>query len=39
MQKWHPDKHKGDSAVTNKFQAINEAYTGMYTYVKHKRNC
>ncbi|WOH06549.1 hypothetical protein DCAR_0625977 [Daucus carota subsp. sativus] len=25
--KWHPDKHKGDSAVTNKFQAINEAYT------------
>lgn len=25
--KWHPDKHKGDSAVTTKFQAINEAYT------------
>lgn len=29
MQKWHPDKHKGDSAVTTKFQAINEAYTGI----------
>ncbi|WOG82873.1 hypothetical protein DCAR_0102042 [Daucus carota subsp. sativus] len=27
--KWHPDKHKGDSAVTNKFQAISEAYTWM----------
>ncbi|KAK6155282.1 hypothetical protein DH2020_009530 [Rehmannia glutinosa] len=25
--KWHPDKHKGDSAVTAKFQEINEAYT------------
>ncbi|KAK6160898.1 hypothetical protein DH2020_004279 [Rehmannia glutinosa] len=25
--KWHPDKHKGDSAVTTKFQEINEAYT------------
>ncbi|KDP39541.1 hypothetical protein JCGZ_02561 [Jatropha curcas] len=24
--KWHPDKHKGDSAVTAKFQQINEAY-------------
>ncbi|KAL4595672.1 hypothetical protein ACB092_12G107800 [Castanea dentata] len=24
--KWHPDKHKGDSAVTAKFQEINEAY-------------
>ncbi|XP_039034139.1 chaperone protein DnaJ-like [Hibiscus syriacus] len=24
--KWHPDKHKGDSAVTSKFQEINEAY-------------
>ena len=30
MQKWHPDKHKGDSAVTTKFQAINKAYTGIY---------
>ncbi|KAG6737574.1 hypothetical protein POTOM_059102 [Populus tomentosa] len=26
--KWHPDKHKGDSAVTTKFQEINEAYNG-----------
>ncbi|KAK9191207.1 hypothetical protein WN943_019818 [Citrus x changshan-huyou] len=25
--KWHPDKHNGDSAVTAKFQEINEAYT------------
>ncbi|KAL2921461.1 Chaperone protein DnaJ [Bienertia sinuspersici] len=24
--KWHPDKHKGDSAITAKFQEINEAY-------------
>lgn len=24
--KWHPDKHKGDNAVTAKFQEINEAY-------------
>lgn len=24
--KWHPDKHKGDHAVTAKFQEINEAY-------------
>ncbi|KAG9454484.1 hypothetical protein H6P81_007388 [Aristolochia fimbriata] len=24
--KWHPDKHKGDSEVTAKFQEINEAY-------------
>ncbi|KAK6926195.1 DnaJ domain [Dillenia turbinata] len=24
--KWHPDKHKSDSAVTAKFQEINEAY-------------
>ncbi|KAJ9180915.1 hypothetical protein P3X46_009102 [Hevea brasiliensis] len=24
--KWHPDKHEGDSAVTAKFQEINEAY-------------
>ncbi|XP_061946724.1 uncharacterized protein LOC133670223 isoform X3 [Populus nigra] len=24
--KWHPDKHLGDSAVTAKFQDINEAY-------------
>ncbi|KAL5973867.1 hypothetical protein ACLOJK_030525 [Asimina triloba] len=24
--KWHPDKHKGDSTVTAKFQEINEAY-------------
>ncbi|KAH8480769.1 hypothetical protein H0E87_030867 [Populus deltoides] len=24
--KWHPDKHKGDNAVTSKFQEINEAY-------------
>uniref|UniRef100_K3YWP8 J domain-containing protein n=1 Tax=Setaria italica TaxID=4555 RepID=K3YWP8_SETIT len=23
---WHPDKHKGDSDVTAKFQEINEAY-------------
>lgn len=28
LQKWHPDKHKGDSAVTAKFQEINEAYKG-----------
>ncbi|KAJ6744124.1 CHAPERONE DNAJ-DOMAIN SUPERFAMILY PROTEIN, partial [Salix purpurea] len=26
--KWHPDKHKGDDAVTTKFQEINEAYNG-----------
>jgi preprotein translocase subunit Sec63 len=26
--KWHPDKHKGDSAATEKFQEINEAYNG-----------
>ncbi|XP_022744542.1 uncharacterized protein LOC111295348 isoform X3 [Durio zibethinus] len=25
-KKWHPDKHKGDIAVTAKFQEINEAY-------------
>ncbi|XP_073315407.1 uncharacterized protein [Primulina huaijiensis] len=25
--KWHPDKHKGDRAVTENFQEINEAYT------------
>ncbi|KAI3918512.1 hypothetical protein MKX01_041832 [Papaver californicum] len=24
--KWHPDKHKGNNAVTVKFQEINEAY-------------
>lgn len=24
--KWHPDKHKGDSTATAKFQEINEAY-------------
>ncbi|KAH7687409.1 DnaJ domain-containing protein, partial [Dioscorea alata] len=24
--KWHPDKHNGNSAVTAKFQEINEAY-------------
>ncbi|KAI3890669.1 hypothetical protein MKX03_001943 [Papaver bracteatum] len=24
--KWHPDKHKGNDAVTVKFQEINEAY-------------
>lgn len=24
--KWHPDKHKGDSSVTAKFQEIKEAY-------------
>lgn len=28
VQKWHPDKHKGDSAATEKFQEINEAYNG-----------
>ncbi|KAM6555471.1 hypothetical protein CsatB_002490 [Cannabis sativa] len=25
--KWHPDKHKNDSAITAKFQEINEAYS------------
>ncbi|XP_054813928.1 uncharacterized protein LOC129314503 isoform X2 [Prosopis cineraria] len=25
--KWHPDKHGGDTAVTAKFQEINEAYS------------
>lgn len=25
--RWHPDKHKGDNAVTAKFQQINEAYS------------
>lgn len=29
LQKWHPDKHKGDSAITAKFQEINEAYNGI----------
>lgn len=24
--KWHPDKHNGESSVTEKFQEINEAY-------------
>jgi len=32
-QKWHPDKHGGDNAVTTKFQEINEAYNGKrYTF-------
>jgi DnaJ-class molecular chaperone len=26
LQKWHPDKHKGEDDVTAKFQEINEAY-------------
>lgn len=26
---WHPDKHKGDSDITAKFQEINEAYKGI----------
>ena len=30
MQKWHPGKHKGDSAVTTKFQEISEAYKCIY---------
>lgn len=30
---WHPDKHKGDKAVTAKFQQINEAYTGNHRAV------
>lgn len=29
LQKWHPDKHKGDTAATEKFQEINEAYNGI----------
>ena len=29
-KKWHPDKHKGDIAVTTKFQEINEANSGNY---------
>lgn len=28
MQKWHPDKHHGDTVATSKFQEINEAYNG-----------
>lgn len=32
--KWHPDKHKGDNAVTAKFQEINEAYTVLIDPVK-----
>ncbi|KAH9706806.1 J domain-containing protein [Citrus sinensis] len=31
--KWHPDKHNGDSAVTAKFQEINEAYTEVSTHI------
>ncbi|RZC69352.1 hypothetical protein C5167_032471 [Papaver somniferum] len=31
--KWHPDKHKGNDAVTVKFQEINEAYKGLYLEV------
>lgn len=28
LQKWHPDKHKGDSAASEKFIEINDAYNG-----------
>lgn len=38
VQKWHPDKHKGDSAITAKFQEINEAYTGD-CLLKHTSSC
>ncbi|KAI3472524.1 hypothetical protein Pfo_028018 [Paulownia fortunei] len=34
--KWHPDKHKGDSAVTAKFQEINEAYSAKRSMRKDK---
>ncbi|XP_026401627.1 uncharacterized protein LOC113297393 isoform X2 [Papaver somniferum] len=33
--KWHPDKHKGNDAVTVKFQEINEAYKGNYEIDKY----
>ncbi|KAL5724385.1 hypothetical protein ACHQM5_007656 [Ranunculus cassubicifolius] len=32
--RWHPDKHKGDYAVTAKFQEINEAYRVLSDPVK-----
>ena len=28
LQKWHPDKHKGDTAAAEKFIEINDAYNG-----------
>lgn len=39
VQKWHPDKHKDDNAVTAKFQEINEAYTGILMWMIWSMTC
>jgi curved DNA-binding protein CbpA len=32
VQKWHPDKHKGEDFARAKFQEINEAYQGFFYF-------